>query len=51
MAGSGAMDDCAIATEWTEDGGPPNGTYMPYALDPEHAERLWTPSADLTGRR
>ncbi|MFF7993556.1 SDR family NAD(P)-dependent oxidoreductase [Kitasatospora xanthocidica] len=49
LAGTGGayLEDCAIAGPW--DGqGPPRG-YLPEALDPERAERLWAVSAALVG--
>ncbi len=42
------LDNCAIGQPWTVDEVPPNGYYLPYALDPDHAERLWTLSEKLT---
>jgi len=39
------LEDCAVAKPWTEDA--PNSGYMPYALDPERAERLWSVSEEL----
>jgi NAD(P)-dependent dehydrogenase (short-subunit alcohol dehydrogenase family) len=41
------LDDCAIARPWTDGGDPPAGTYLPYALDPANADRLWTLSERL----
>ncbi|MDL4821460.1 oxidoreductase [Actinomadura opuntiae] len=41
------LDDCAIAEPWTGEGDPPRGHYLPYALDPGHADRLWTLSERL----
>ena len=41
------LEDCAIAAPWTEER-PMNG-YMPYALDPARAERLWAVSEELIG--
>jgi NAD(P)-dependent dehydrogenase (short-subunit alcohol dehydrogenase family) len=47
---SGAyLEDCAIATPWLQDGALPGGHYLPYALDPGNAERLWRLSHKLTG--
>ncbi len=45
------LDNCATATPWTKDGDPPNGHYLPYALDPDHAERLWELSEELIAGR
>jgi NAD(P)-dependent dehydrogenase (short-subunit alcohol dehydrogenase family) len=46
---SGAyLEDCAVATPWTGDGAPPRGHHLPYALDPDSAERLWELSERLT---
>jgi len=45
------VEDCAIATPWTHDNDPPDGHYLPYALNPEHAERLWTLTEDQLLRR
>ncbi len=44
------LDNCAIAEPWTGQGEVPFGFYAPYALDPDHAERLWTLSEKLTTR-
>lgn len=41
------LQDCAIGRPWTQEGAPPNGYYLPYALDPERAERLWELSQKL----
>jgi len=41
------LEDCAVAEPWTKDGDPPSGTYLPYALDPGHAQRLWDLSQQL----
>jgi NAD(P)-dependent dehydrogenase (short-subunit alcohol dehydrogenase family) len=41
------LDNCAIAEPWTGEGEVPFGCYAPYALDPEHAERLWALSEKL----
>ncbi|WP_034264746.1 SDR family NAD(P)-dependent oxidoreductase [Actinospica robiniae] len=51
LAGRGGsyLDDCAVAQPWTEPGTVPNGYVMPYAIDPERAERLWKLSAELVG--
>jgi len=43
------LDNCAIAEPWTGTGDVPYGSYAPYALDPDHAERLWVLSEKLTG--
>jgi NAD(P)-dependent dehydrogenase (short-subunit alcohol dehydrogenase family) len=44
------LDNCAIAEPWTGPGEVPFGFYVPYALDPDHAERLWDLSEKLTAR-
>lgn len=44
------LDNCAIAGPWTGQGEVPYGFHAPYALDPDHAERLWTLSEKLTER-
>jgi len=41
------LDDCAIASPWARDDDPPNGHYLPRAMDPVRAERLWTLSERL----
>jgi NAD(P)-dependent dehydrogenase (short-subunit alcohol dehydrogenase family) len=41
------LEDCAIAQPWTEPGPPPRGYYLPYALDPDSADRLWSLSERL----
>ncbi|GAB3876895.1 SDR family NAD(P)-dependent oxidoreductase [Kibdelosporangium lantanae] len=41
------LEDCAIATAWTEDGPLPRGHYLPYARDPGNAEQLWRLSERL----
>ncbi|MEV5748451.1 SDR family NAD(P)-dependent oxidoreductase [Actinoallomurus sp. NPDC052308] len=41
------LDDCAVAEPWTADDDPPNGTYLPYALDAANADRLWDLSERL----
>lgn len=46
-AGGKYLDNCAAAQPWTGQGEVPFGFYAPYALDPEHAERLWTLSEKL----
>jgi len=50
LRGVGAkyLDNCAIAQPWTGPGEVPFGFYAPYALDPDHAERLWVLSEKLT---
>ena len=50
LEGSGGhyLEDCAIAQPWLADGNPPNGHYLPYALDAGHATLLWDLSAKLT---
>jgi NAD(P)-dependent dehydrogenase (short-subunit alcohol dehydrogenase family) len=47
-AGGHYLEDCAIAQPWLADGNPPNGHYLPYALDPGRAALLWDLSAKLT---
>lgn len=42
------LEDCAIAEPWTKDTEPPFGYYLPYALDPSRAQRLWELSGKLT---
>jgi NAD(P)-dependent dehydrogenase (short-subunit alcohol dehydrogenase family) len=42
------LDNCAIAEPWTGPGEVAFGFYAPYALDPDHAERLWVLSEKLT---
>ena len=39
------LEDCAVAQPWTSE--KPFAGVMPYALDPEHADRLWTVSEAL----
>mgnify|MGYP001354210425 CR=1 FL=1 len=39
------LEDCAIAKPWTSE--QPFSGYMPYALDPANADRLWALSEDL----
>jgi NAD(P)-dependent dehydrogenase (short-subunit alcohol dehydrogenase family) len=41
------LDNCAIAEPWTGQGEVPFGYYAPFALDPDHAERLWVMSERL----
>jgi NAD(P)-dependent dehydrogenase (short-subunit alcohol dehydrogenase family) len=41
------LDNCAVAAPWTAPGEVPFGFYAPYALDPDHADRLWTLSENL----
>jgi NAD(P)-dependent dehydrogenase (short-subunit alcohol dehydrogenase family) len=36
------LEDCAQARAWTREGPPPAGHYLPYAMDAEHADRLWS---------
>jgi NAD(P)-dependent dehydrogenase (short-subunit alcohol dehydrogenase family) len=43
------LEDCAIADVWTRGGEPGHG-YLPFALDPEHASRLWTTTEQLVAR-
>lgn len=47
LSGDGGhyLEDCAIAESWTGPGELRRG-YLPYALDPEHAERLWAITAE-----
>lgn len=47
LAGAGGhyLEDCAIAKPWTSER--PMSGYMPYALDPNHADRLWSVSKEL----
>ena len=42
------LEDCAVASPWAEDR--PFSGYMPYALDPDNAERLWSVSEQLIAR-
>ena len=42
------LDNCAVAGPWTGQGEVAPGFYAPYALDPDHAERLWVLSEKLT---
>ncbi|MUN40968.1 SDR family NAD(P)-dependent oxidoreductase [Actinomadura litoris] len=42
------LENCAIGTPWTGPGDPPTGHYLPYALDPGTADRLWALSERLT---
>jgi NAD(P)-dependent dehydrogenase (short-subunit alcohol dehydrogenase family) len=46
LTGSGGhyLEDCAIAAPWTGPGELRRG-YLPYALDPSNAERLWAVTA------
>ncbi len=39
------LEDCAVAKPWTQE--QPVSGYLPYALDPERAERLWGVSEQL----
>jgi hypothetical protein len=43
LAGRGGMylEGCRVPSPWATDAVPPNGYYLPYALDPERAGRLW----------
>ncbi|WP_308250242.1 SDR family NAD(P)-dependent oxidoreductase [Sphaerisporangium fuscum] len=41
------LEDCAVARPWHGDGPPPRGHYLPYALDPARAARLWALSEGL----
>lgn len=45
------LEDCAVATPWTGGGDPPRRHYLPYALDPENARRLWDLSERLVAGR
>ena len=45
------LEDCAVAKPWTADQDPPRGHYLPYALDPDRAERLWILSEKLLSHR
>jgi NAD(P)-dependent dehydrogenase (short-subunit alcohol dehydrogenase family) len=45
------LEDCAIAQPCSDPGDLPRGHYRPYALDPDHADRLWQLSADLLAAR
>ncbi|MFD8750680.1 SDR family NAD(P)-dependent oxidoreductase [Kitasatospora sp. NPDC059577] len=49
LAGTGGayLEDCAVARPWN--GSTPPRGYLPEALDPERAERLWELSAALVG--
>ncbi|WP_405160907.1 SDR family NAD(P)-dependent oxidoreductase [Nocardia sp. NBC_01499] len=47
LIGGNYLEDCAVATPWTEDGNPPPGHYLPYAVDPDRADRLWSLSERL----
>jgi len=42
------LEDCAVAVPWTEEH--PYSGYMPYALDPDNAEHLWSVSEQLIAR-
>ncbi len=42
------LEDCAIARPWTSE--QPMSGYMPYALDPDRAERLWSVSEKLVAQ-
>ena len=41
------LEDCAEAPPWSQDN--PMKGVMPYAIDPESAERLWALSEEITG--
>jgi NAD(P)-dependent dehydrogenase (short-subunit alcohol dehydrogenase family) len=43
------LEDCQIAGPYNDEEEDVFHGYMPYALDPERAERLWTISQDLIG--
>ncbi|HEX6443882.1 MAG TPA: hypothetical protein VF053_02250 [Streptosporangiales bacterium] len=45
------LEDCSIAEPWTENGDPPRGRHLPYALDKDKARRLWELSERLVGAR
>jgi NAD(P)-dependent dehydrogenase (short-subunit alcohol dehydrogenase family) len=47
LAGKGGLylEDCAVAKPWTSE--QPMSGYMPYALDPANAGRLWTLSEEM----
>lgn len=45
------LDNCAIAEPWTGEGEVPFGFYAPYALDPDHADRLWALSEKLLSEK
>ena len=47
-AGGLYLEDCAVARPWTSE--QPMAGYMPYALDPGRAQRLWSVSEQLIGR-
>jgi hypothetical protein len=42
------LEDCVIAETWSDD--KPMSGVKPYALDPDHAQRLWSVSDDLIAR-
>lgn len=42
------MEDCAAASAWTADGPLPPGHYLPYALEPQRANQLWSISERLS---
>jgi NAD(P)-dependent dehydrogenase (short-subunit alcohol dehydrogenase family) len=46
-AGGRYLEDCAIAVPWTGPGQLPGGHYLPYAMDPGNAGRLWELSSRL----
>jgi len=41
------LEDCAAAVPWTGPGELPRGHYLPYAMDPANAGRLWVLSGQL----
>lgn len=45
------LEDCTVAAPWTGPGELPRGHYLPYALDPENAHRLWELSERLVAVR
>ena len=49
LAGKGGLylENCRVAEPWTTDAVPPYGHYLPYAVDPERADRLWDLSLQL----
>ncbi|MEU7140365.1 SDR family NAD(P)-dependent oxidoreductase [Nocardia sp. NPDC046473] len=49
LVGGEYLEDCAVATAWNADGNPPPGYYLPYAVDPGRADRLWALAEQLAG--
>jgi hypothetical protein len=39
------LEDCALARPWTSD--QPMSGYLPYAVDPDRARRLWSVSEEI----